>query len=662
MTVHLSFSIGPVQGFVAQARRTRDLWAGSWLLSYLAECALAAAEADDFRGDAIIPFRSESDRGKITSRKTAVGGIPNRFELKFTGDDAPHRARAAAVAAGDAFDRAWRRVADAVWKKFVAPVAESGNRTREIWDRQVGHFWELSWVIGEPDEQQTIGSLAAMRKNLRNVSVSGTGESGTKCSLMPTFQELSGSRQRERQDNFWQALRKQPGAKGLNLAESERLCAIALIKRLFPHVIREAVGHDIGPELDQAGWPSTAFMAALPWLKSLSGEARLVAEEYQKLALSADYRKSERQAARDAGIDWAVADGPIWFASAVRNDELGRERLGKDPSVDEKRQRKAIVEELLDTLRDVGRVVAETDGRRDSPVPYYGLLLMDGDSMGELLGQLDSPQELSRCLGRFAGNVNGVVEQNLGRTIYAGGDDVLALVPAEKALAAAEQLCDQYRDAFAGHVASDAATISAAIIYAHWRYPLRQVLRTAHRLLDDVAKEQTGRDSVAFGIVPGSGLNALWSVPWSVVRGQADGSTRLSDLVAEHFGSSVQDEKAEFNASYLYVLRERFGRLFDDSEDLPGQFSSVPFDDDHERDLLRDLAHAEYRRRMSSDAKQKNRSDTEPLIDQLMSLSRRWKRNKPGEPQSDSSTFSFDGWRVARFLRQLQDGKVGDHD
>ncbi len=31
----LQFTLGPVQGFVAQARRTRDFWAGSFLLSYL---------------------------------------------------------------------------------------------------------------------------------------------------------------------------------------------------------------------------------------------------------------------------------------------------------------------------------------------------------------------------------------------------------------------------------------------------------------------------------------------------------------------------------------------------------------------------------------------------------------------------------------------------
>jgi CRISPR-associated protein Cmr2 len=281
---------------------------------------------------------------------------------------------------------------------------------------------------------------------------------------------------------------------------------------------------------------------------------------------------------------------------------------------------------------------------------------MDGDSLGELLGQLGSPRALSECLATFAGKVDGIVKKNDGRTVYAGGDDVLALVPASQALKTAEQLCDQYRDAFSS---TDTATISAAIVFAHWRYPLRQVLRTAHRLLDDAAKDQTGRDSIALGIVLGSGLKAVWSVPWSVLRGQNVGTTSLFEMVEEHFGSDDKDEQAKFSASYLYLLRERFGRLFDDSKDQPGAFNRIPF----APVLLRDLAHAEYRRRMPQ--KERNvisQQNTQQIIDQLMSLSREWKRNKPDVPKADPNTFAFDGWRVARFLRQLQDGKVGDHD
>ena len=35
----LAISVGPVQEFIASARRSRDLWFGSWLLSELSKAA-----------------------------------------------------------------------------------------------------------------------------------------------------------------------------------------------------------------------------------------------------------------------------------------------------------------------------------------------------------------------------------------------------------------------------------------------------------------------------------------------------------------------------------------------------------------------------------------------------------------------------------------------
>src|SRR5262245_45152117 len=43
MALRLHFHLGPVQSFIAEARRTRDIWAGSFLLSWLTAHALSAA-------------------------------------------------------------------------------------------------------------------------------------------------------------------------------------------------------------------------------------------------------------------------------------------------------------------------------------------------------------------------------------------------------------------------------------------------------------------------------------------------------------------------------------------------------------------------------------------------------------------------------------------
>lgn len=49
----LVFSIGPVQSFIAAARRTQDLWMGSWLLSFLAWTAMETI-AESYGPDAVI--------------------------------------------------------------------------------------------------------------------------------------------------------------------------------------------------------------------------------------------------------------------------------------------------------------------------------------------------------------------------------------------------------------------------------------------------------------------------------------------------------------------------------------------------------------------------------------------------------------------------------
>lgn len=661
--VHLSFSIGPVQSFVAQARRTRDLWAGSWLLSHLAETALVATEK--LGGQSLIPHRHQPC--EVTSKQSAIGGIPNRFELMFSGDNAIATATSAAKAAEDAFRQAWQQIADAVFNEFVDQNTSAGNDTKAIWTRQIHNFWELPWVVGTPDaDRGRISHLAAMRKNLRNVTA--RDEPGTKCSLMPTLQEISGHfgpGQWGHQKSFWQKLRK--STRPLDLKDSEQLCAIALIKRLFPHVITAAIGSDISSDLTQVAWPSTAFVSALPWLKHVNEDktARTLAESYSTQAISTlGYQNSESSAAQTSAVSWAAVDGPVWFANAIRQDEPGQSALGPKPSAESTAQRKSQIRNLLKQLKEVH------EKAQQKPVPFYALLIMDGDSMGSLLQQLRSPQKISACLGAFADNVDNVVKKHDGRTIYAGGDDVLALLPAGNAMDAASTLCDSYRTAFQQTQPGADATISAAVVFAHWRYPLRQVLQTAHYLLDDIAKERTGRDSIATGIVLGSGLSAVWSVPWSVHRGHATTSHNdpcvAMDSILDKFVSDANDhEKANFNASYLYLLRERFGRLFDESLDKPGEFGRMLTD----AELLRDLAHAEYRRRMSkADLAKRPCEITEPEIDKLMSLTHRWSRTKVNglaethHVVCDPATFTFDGWRIARFLKQVHDGKVDDHD
>lgn len=88
-----------------------------------------------------------------------------------------------------------------------------------------------------------------MRKNWRQLKPI-LNESGDHCRLMGQYQELSGverfsAGQSTQQADFWNGIRDQEGIGLLDLPEGEYLCALALIKRLFPVYLTREEGQGI---------------------------------------------------------------------------------------------------------------------------------------------------------------------------------------------------------------------------------------------------------------------------------------------------------------------------------------------------------------------------------------------------------------------------------
>ena len=183
MSDKIFFSLGPVQGFVAQARRTRDLWSGSFLLSYLSGCAIS--EVMDKGGQITIPDVTDDPllawiRRSREGNAPIIGSIPNRFEAIVEDDP-----KSVASSAAKMVQNRWMEIAEAVWDEYVVDVAENGYGTEMIWDRQVKNFWEINWVAA-PD----ISSMNS-RKNWRIIGHLEE-EPGDHCTMMDDWQELSG--------------------------------------------------------------------------------------------------------------------------------------------------------------------------------------------------------------------------------------------------------------------------------------------------------------------------------------------------------------------------------------------------------------------------------------------------------------------------------------
>ena len=91
-------SIGPVQGFIAAARRNRDLWCGSWLLSEIAK----AAALHLLRNKAELIFPAETDEKKLTDKNFSVG---NKIQACVTAADSDAVRQLAAATAEAARQR-----------------------------------------------------------------------------------------------------------------------------------------------------------------------------------------------------------------------------------------------------------------------------------------------------------------------------------------------------------------------------------------------------------------------------------------------------------------------------------------------------------------------------------------------------------------------------
>ena len=226
MKTRLDITISPVQGFVAQSRRTRDLWGSSYLLSFLSAHAMRGAE--DAAGKIVRPVVVDDPlyRWVCDDREGAaprIGSVPNHFVVEV---DADHPARPVAEAAGRALQKAWMQVCQAVRAHFVTHAVAYGHGTETVWTRQVKAFWEVTWTAGDA---APVGGLLARRKHWRTHRL--PAEPGDKCTVMPDLQELSGHVRsenrgsREKQDAFWARVRERTG--NLDLLEKERLCAIA---------------------------------------------------------------------------------------------------------------------------------------------------------------------------------------------------------------------------------------------------------------------------------------------------------------------------------------------------------------------------------------------------------------------------------------------------
>ncbi len=534
--------------------------------------------------------------------------LPNRFIAEV--NDGGKAARSAE----EAFEEAWRALAAAVYTQFVDGVARHGSGTRQIWDRQIAAFWELTWVVGEDD------ALIDQRKNWRLPTL--TIEYGDRCSLMPPWQELSGYDSGQEsgasaQKEFWSGLRESLKSP-LDLDRRERLCAIALVKRLFP-LLDSSTQHNLsGVRLNTESWPSTLDIATQPWKSS-------VAKNQSPKVLAA----------------WNAFCSVAGGSERVRGTYLIKDALVmRERTADLSVEKRDALHEKLGILEDMVKT---------EPSKYYAILLADGDHMGAALrasrdaGNLDV---FTRQMVDFAKSAPGIVNKHWGSCVYAGGDDVLALLPVPNAIQCAEQLAAGFEGTFGS--GPEKPTLSVAVLFVHYRLPLSDAIRSSHELLDDVAKEETGRASLAIAVHKPSGPAAQFSAPWAWWHEKVGARSRI-ELLPVFVASDEFNAGSGLTRSYLYKVRDLFERLALDETRLVGRRTGASYNLGLElAPHLADLLAAELLVGRGS-VSERQRESARALAERFVALSHPARR-VDNEIRVDENAVSFSPARIAMFL------------
>ena len=617
------FSISPVQVFIGKTRKLRDHWAASVILSWLAFEGIAAVM--EFLGPDHVIYPSLQDQPLVETHLTkdfskifdayeqasglkkdaTVASLPNKFVfLSPSGNEEDFIAEIE-----NRIKAKWEELSNIV-RGFIG---EKRTHVEAIFRRQTQKWWQFSWSCAHllslshrGDMEQLFGkekfsdlfeTVRKFSENYPNADIVYPAshalvqtalaasksrafsvrdpEPGVKCPVCGEFEILHDLNSSQTAgagaygtaaDVFWNGLHERFG--NSTVKTDERLCAICSIKRFTPEAIKNyEKDHPLRSIFTNSKFPSTTEMATWEYRQKMKRAGITISSVLEQKLVDGLHDADERNAEPDNEI-----------------------------------------ETLVRQAKDVGITLAEED-------KYYAILMMDGDKIGDLVNgttiaakwrdvlhpeladkyekgalkakwplwkdylkkqRILSPAlhaTISESLGAFSlYAVPSIVKKYNGKLIYAGGDDVAAVLPLSSALDAASAIKRAYNYRFAKITedgieeiqheddgrspvfpllgAGALISISAAIFICHHKQPLRGALEETHHLLENVAKNKSDRNAFAIRLKKRSGHVRDFTAQWheeNVFLGDESGSLMAS--LAE-----VQDahDSGALSSSFIY--------------------------------------------------------------------------------------------------------------
>lgn len=404
-------SIGPVQSMIASARKSRDLWSGSWLLSELAKsCAKFLKEN---KAELIFPYVEDIELLKENSDFSVGNKLQAVIEVENT-----QKLNEVLQNAKQAVSQRYREEANNALSQL-----NKNDIRMDIWQSQIDDLVEIQWAWAKIENDnyitasQKVGGVLASRKNTREFSPLAINPFQPELRLPKS--SLDGLRETVLKENT-----NKQGDKTrtkLSLAQSEQLDVLGVVKRL-------------GFKEKSEQFTAISRVMADAWIDTVSDDElkpiREICENLVRLEV----------------ITRVKGNKGIYQKFPYDAQLLYPNRLEV-----EIKTWKGVDDAIGDNLKLLQKELKPLFKKYGEPYRYGVLLLADGDRMGELLDKAQTQkqhQDITKALSNFAGGVADIMRDYRGHCIYAGGDDVLGLVP----LHLAQQCADKLRQSFYKHL------------------------------------------------------------------------------------------------------------------------------------------------------------------------------------------------------------------
>ncbi|MGB0524168.1 MAG: type III-B CRISPR-associated protein Cas10/Cmr2 [Flammeovirgaceae bacterium] len=539
MSYLFHLAIGPVQSFIKQSRKTRDLFAGSRLLSNLAGYAydhvlpqlLEQGENRDFY---IFPHYNNAHKPNVLLAEVDLSPTMSiqEFGMKVSADLVSHL----------------EKLVEETFDAYKLELTSTGKRQildtfKIYWSacQQTGNYRkDFLQVIQIMQGAKATRSMKSLPNDAFPILPSNMLEQGRKCTLTGDYvakyyrltdnektppkgvdlydflqqgklqiivPEGADAATREAKKVIFPRHKEHSEIKVRHIMQGEGLSAISMFKRLY--------------KMEGDNFPSVTQVALMDieyYFKKQSPEEVLA------------YCEFLNQCNIEGEVDYQL---------------FHEESHTKKKFAECKRFNKAKDFKVKDFYAAFSNLNTLLRKHQLYKLKYYATLLFDADKMGEMLSGncwmkpdvaeekanqalLEFQKKLSERLGEFAREAKAFIdksEKGYGRTVYAGGDDFLGFLNLSTLWEAvrqlrtlfdkyvAEPMFDYCRDSGIAKPTLQPMSFSAGIAIAHYKTPLGVVLDAA-RAAEKVAKKDGGRNAFAISVLKRSGEQLLSYWKW----------------------------------------------------------------------------------------------------------------------------------------------------